>query len=152
VAVKTTIGKLGITVIILAVIVAIMGIIFLQQGISKHSLLTQALKQENITFEIDGKQTVIDDAEKAQKAGDTVREHRHSISPTYGDLLGGKNFDPTNPKQLIYAQALNLENYLYLAVASFGLVTVVLASGGFMLLTSIALGLIGFALIKISRE
>jgi hypothetical protein len=152
VAVKTTIGKLGITVIILAVIVAIMGIIFLQQGFSKHSLLTQALKQENITFEIDGKQTVIDDAEKAQKAGDTVREHRHSISPTYGDLLGGKNFDPTNPKQLIYAQALNLENYLYLAVASFGLVTVVLASGGFMLLTSIALGLIGFALIKISRE
>jgi hypothetical protein len=152
VTVKTTIGKLGITVIILAIIAAIMGIIFLQQGFSKQSLLMHALKQENITFEIDGKQTVIDSAEKAQKAGDTVREHRHSIAPTYGDLLGGKNFDPTNPKQLTYAQALNLENYLYLAVASFGLVTVVLASGGFMLLTGITLGLIGFALIKIAKE
>lgn len=149
---KTTVEKLGIAVIILAVIVAIMGIIFLQQGFSKQSLLTHAMKQENITFEIDGKQTVIDNAKKAQKAGDTVREHRHSIAPTYGDLLGGKNFDPTNPKQLTYAQALNLENYLYLAVASFGLVTVVLASGGFMLLSGIALGLIGFALINISKE
>jgi len=149
--VKTTVVKLGITIIILAVIVAIMGIIFLQQGFSKQSLLTNALKQENITFEIDGKQTVIDNAEKAQKAGDTVREHRHGIAPTYGDLLGGKNFDPTNPKQLTYAQALNLENYLYLAVASFGLVTVVLASGGFMLLTGIALGVTGFALLKIAK-
>ena len=149
---KTTVGKLGVTVIVLAVIVAIMGIIFLQQGFSKQSLLTHAMKQENITFEIDGKQTVIDNAEKAQKAGDTVREHRHSIAPTYGDLLDGKNFDPTNPKQLTYAQALNLENYLYLAVASFGLVTVVLASGVSMLLTGIALGMIGFALIKIAKE
>jgi hypothetical protein len=149
---KTTVEKLGIAVIILAVIVVIMGIIFLQQGFSKQSLLTHALKQENITFEIDGKQTIIDNAKKAQKAGDTVKEHRHSIAPTYGDLLGGKNFDPTNPKQLTYAQALNLENYLYLAVASFGLVTVVLASGGFMLLSGIALGLIGFALINISKE
>jgi hypothetical protein len=149
---KTTVGKLGVTVIVLAVIVAIMGIIFLQQGFSKQSLLTHAMKQENITFEIDGKQTVIDNAEKAQKAGDTVREHRHSIAPTYGDLLDGKNFDPTSPKQLTYAQALNLENYLYLAVASFGLVTVVLASGGSMLLTGIALGMIGFALVKIAKE
>jgi hypothetical protein len=148
---KTTVGKLGTTVIILALIIVIMGIIFLQQGFSKQSWLTNNIKQENITFEIDGKQTVIDNAEKAQKAGDTVREHRHSIAPTYGDLLGGKNFDPTNPKQLTYAQALNLENYLYLAVASFGLVTVVLASGGFMLLTGIALGMIGFALIKIAK-
>jgi hypothetical protein len=148
--VKTTVGKLGIAVIILAAIVAIMGIVFLQQGVSKQSLLTRAMEQENITFEIDGKQTVIDNADKAQKAGDTVREHRHSIAPTYGDLLGGHNFDPTDPKQLTYAQALNLENYLYLAVASFGLVTVVLASGGFMLVTAIALGIIGFALLKIA--
>ena len=149
---KTTVGKLGITVIILAVMVAIIGIIFLQQGLSKQSWLINNMKQENITLEIDGKQTVIDNAEKAQKAGDTVRGHRHGIAPTYGDLLEGKNFDPTNPKQLTYAQALNLENYLYLAVASFGLVSVVIASGSFMLLTGIALGLIVFALINITKE
>jgi hypothetical protein len=149
---KTTVGKLGVTVIVLAAIMAIIGIIFLQQGFSTQSWLTNAMRQESITFEIDGKQTVIDNAEKAQKAGDTVREHRHGIATTYGDLLGGQNFDPTDPKQLTYAQALNLENYLYLAVASFGLAKVVLASGGFMLLTGIAFGVIGFALIKIAKE
>jgi hypothetical protein len=47
---------------------------------------------------------------------------------------------------------LNLENYLYLAVSSFGIVTAVLASGGFMLLTGIALGATGFALLKIAKE
>ena len=148
---KTTVAKLGVTVIALAAIMAIIGIIFLQQGFSTQSWLTNAMRQERITFEIDGKQTVIDSAEKAQKAGDTVREHRHGIATTYGDLLGGQNFDPTDPKQLTYAQALNLENYLYLGVASFGLAKVVLASGGFMLLTGIAFGVIGFALIKIAK-
>jgi hypothetical protein len=33
-----------------------------------------------------------------------------------------------------------------------GIVTIVLASGGFMLLTGIALGATGFALIKIAKE
>src|SRR4030066_2110265 len=137
---KTTVGKLGITVIILAVMVAIIGIIFLQQGLSKQSWLINNMKQENITLDIDGKQTVIDNAEKAQKAGDTEKGHRHGIAPTYGDLLEGKNFDPTNPKQLTYAQALNLENYLYLAVVAFGLTQSVMASGVFMVVTGIALG------------
>jgi hypothetical protein len=147
-----TIGYLGIAVIVLAVVSLLMGIVFVQQGFSKQSWITDAMKQEKITFAIDGKQTVIDTAEKAEKAGDTVREHRHGISPTSGELLGGKQYDPTNPKQLTYAQALNLENYLYLAVATFGLITVVLASGVFMIINGIALGATGFALVKIARR
>jgi hypothetical protein len=146
-----TIGYLGMAVIVLSVISLVIGIVFVQQGFSKQSWITDAMKQEKITFNIDGKQTVIDSAEKAEKAGDTVREHRHNISPTYGELLGDKQFDPTNPKQLTYAQALNLENYLYLAVATFGLITVVLASGAFMIINGLALGVIGFALVKIGR-
>ncbi len=117
------IGYLGIAVIVLAVVSLVMGIVFLQQGFSKQSWMLSAMAEEKITFDIDGQKTTIDSAEKAEKAGNTVREHRHGISPTYGDLLGGKQYDPTNPKQLTYAQALNLENYLYLAVATFGLIT-----------------------------
>jgi hypothetical protein len=149
--VKKAINNLGIAIIVLAVISAIVGIAFLQQGFSKQSYLLDAMKQEKITLTIDGQQTVIDTAEKAQKAGDTVREHRHGIAPTYGDLLEGKQYDPTNPRQLTYAQALNLENYLYLAVATFGLITVVLGAGAFMVLSGIAFGLTGFALIKLAR-
>ena len=85
-----------------------------------------------------------------QAAGDVVREHRHGISPTYGDLLAGGRFDPTNPTQLSYAQALNLENYLYLAVASFGVFTVVKGVGAFMIVTGLGLGITGYGLY--SRE
>ena len=147
-----TISNVGIAIVILAVISAIVGIVFLQQGFSKQSYLPNAMKQEQITLTINDQQTVIDNAKTAQEAGDTVREHRHSIAPTYGDLLEGKQFDPTNPMQLTYAQALNLENYLYLAVATFGLVSVVLGAGAFMIVSGIAFGLTGFALIKIGKS
>jgi hypothetical protein len=92
---------------------------------------------------------VIDSAAEAQIAGDTVREHRHGIAPTYGDLLGGQQFNPTNPQQLTYAQALNLENYLYLAVLGFGVTQIALGVGGFMIIVGIALGVTGIVLFRI---
>lgn len=149
---KSTVRILAMAVIALSLISIIMGIVFLQQGFSKQSWMVGTMKEEQITFEIDGTETVIDNARKAQIAGDTVREHRHGIAPTYGDLLGGERFNPEDPRQLTYAQALNLENYLYLAVATFGLITVVLASGASMIVTGLALGLTGFALLKVSGK
>ena len=142
--------NLGIVVILFAVISLVMGVVFVQQGYAKEAYLVQAMTQEKIT--IDGVEGVIDTAQKAQLAGDTVREHRHSIAPTYGDLLEGNRFDPSNPEQLTYAQALNLENYLYLAVASFGVFTVVKATGAFMILMGFALGVTGYALLSTGRE
>lgn len=141
-------SKLGIIVIVLAVVALAMGIVFIQQGFAKEAYLVEAMRQEQI--ELQGVEGVIDTAEEAQLAGDTLREHRHGISPTYGDLLGGERFDPTNTTQLTYAQALNLENYLYLAVASFGMFTVAKATGAFMVVMALALGATGFKLMKTS--
>ncbi len=140
--------KLGIIVIVFAVISLAMGIAFVQQGFAKEAYMVEVMKQEQI--EVSGVEGIIDTAEEAQIAGDTVREHRHGIAPTYGDLLGGDHFNPTEPKQLTYAQALNLENYLYLAVASFGIFTVVKATGAFMVVVGLALGTAGFGLIRVS--
>ncbi|MFC2006146.1 hypothetical protein ACFLVG_04230, partial [Chloroflexota bacterium] len=123
---------------------------FIQQGFAKEAFLVEAMRQEQITFE--GVEGFVDSAEKAQVAGDTVREHRHGIAPTYGDLLGGDRFNPTEPRQLSYAQALNLENYLYLAVASFGVFTVVKAIGVFMIVMGLALGSTGFGLLRAVRQ
>ena len=113
---KTKVWITGIIVILIAVVSLGMGIAFLQQGFAKEAFLLDAMKGEQI--QLSGVEGVIDTPEKAQIAGDTVREHRHSIAPTYGDLLAGEKYNPTDPMQLTYAQALNLENYLYLAVAS----------------------------------
>ena len=142
------IRKLGIVVMLFAVVAIAMGIVFVQQGFSKGALITGAMMQEQI--ELDGVEGIIDTAEEAQIAGDTVREHRHGIAPTYGDLLGEGRFNPAEPEQLTYAQALNLENYLYLAVASFGVFTIAKAVGAFMLVMGLALGTAGFGLIRVS--
>jgi hypothetical protein len=147
---STKVKSLSIVVLILSVVSLAMGIVFIQQGFAKEAFLVDAMTQEQITIE--GVEGFVDSAEKAQSAGDTVREHRHGIAPTYGDLLGGERFNPTESRQLSYAQALNLENYLYLAVASFGLFTIVKVTGVFMIVVALALGSTGFGLLRVGRQ
>ncbi len=146
---------LSILVIVLGIVSIAIGGIFLQQAFAKNDLLVTAMQQEQITLGIPSEQLaegeVIDTAKEAEIAGDTVREHRHSIAPTYGDLLGGKQYDPTNLEQLTYAQALNLENYLYLAVLGFGVTQIAMGAGAFMVVTGIALGVAGVVLLRLSR-
>ena len=140
---------LSLFVMLIGAVSLIMGIVFTQQGFAKETFLVEAMAQEQITFE--GVEGIVDSASEAQIAGDTVREHRHGIAPTYGDLLGEERFDPTESRQLTYAQALNLENYLYLAVASFGLFTIVKVTGGFMVVIGLALGATGVALYRMAK-
>jgi hypothetical protein len=148
---NTKVRKLALVIIFFGVVALAIGIVFVQQGFAQESWLEQTMDQEQITMP-DGSGTIINNEATAQAAGDLVRQHRHSIAPTYGDLLGGQNFDPTDPTQLTYAQALNLENYLYLAVTAFGVFTVVKATGAFMILMGLALGTTGYALWSMGRE
>lgn len=142
-------------ILLLAVVAFVMGTVFVVQGVMRNSELKEAMRVEHITLGMEDAETegqVIDSLAEAQEAGDTIREHRRGIATSYEDLLGGGRYDPTDPKQLTYAQALNLENYLYLAVVAFGLITVTMATGGFMIVTAVALGITGVALLGVSRE
>jgi hypothetical protein len=141
---------LGLAVIILGIIGLAMGIVFVQQGFAQEAWLEQTMTQEQITMP-DGSGTIINNEATALAAGDIVREDRHKIAPTYGDLLGGGKFDPTNPTDLSYAQAMNIENYLYLAVTAFGVFTVVKATGAFMIVAGLALGATGYSLWRLGR-
>jgi len=146
--------KLAILVLTLGVVGIVFGGVFVFQGVTKSNQLKEAMRVEQITLGIEvgevEKGKLIDNAKEAQIAGDTVREHRHGIAPTYGDLLGGGRFDATDSQQLTYAQAMNLENYLYLAVMGFGLTQSVIASGAFMIVAGIALGGTGAALLRLA--
>jgi len=137
-------------VLLVGVVSMVLGIVFVQQGFAQEDFLITAMEQEQIT--IDGIDGIVDSADKALLAGNTVREHRRGIAPTYGDLLGGERYNPTDLKQLSYAQALNLENYLYLAVASLGIFTVVKATGAFMIIVGLALGGTGVVLLRLARK
>jgi hypothetical protein len=147
---------LAIMVLVLGVVAIVLGGVFIGQGIIKNKLIVDRMKVEKVTLAInpDNPQelTPIRNAADAQKAADKIASDRRAIAPTYQDLLGGGHFDPTNPKQLVYAQAMNLENYLYMAVTAFGLVQVVTASGVFMVITGLALGGTGLALNRLGRR
>ena len=146
---------LAILVLVLGIIAFVMGAAFIYQGVAKQDLIRTQMQAEKVTYllpeEEVAKGNVIDTAKEAQMAADTVKEHRHQIAPTYNDLLQGGKYDPTNPKHLTYSQAINLENYLYLGVLAFGLTTVVLGSGAFMMVTGIALGTTGMVLLGLTR-
>jgi len=126
------------------------GTAFIAVGIQKHQFLTAALDEEQITLGIDdsrlAKGEVVDTMNETQIAGDIVRQHRHEIAPTYGDLLGGDRFDPTDPEQLVYAQAMNIENYLYLATNSFGVTYLTMGIGAALLAIGVALIALAFVL------
>ena len=134
---------------------AVAGGVFIFQGFEKNDFLVSAMKQEKITLGLTTEQIqqgqIVDNAAAAQAAADKIREDRHSIAPTYNDLLGGEQFDPSNPKEITYMQALNLENYLYMAVLSFGVVQIAEGAGAFMVITGIVgiiTGLIFYFLLK----
>jgi len=148
---NTRIRNLSLIIIVLGVVALAMGIVFVQQGFAKESWLIRATEQEQIAMP--GEEGVIvNSAKTAEAAADVVREHRRSIAPTYGDLLGGERFNPSDLSQLSYAQAMNIENYLYLAVTAFGVFMVVKAAGAFMIVTGLALGTTGYVLWNTARK
>jgi hypothetical protein len=149
--------NLGILVVVLGVAAMVIGGVFITEGIAKNNLIVDRMKVEKVSLALDpnnpGVYTQINNASDAQKAADTIAEHRRAIAPSYQDLLnqGNGRFDPTNPTDLTYAQAMNLENYLYMAVTAFGLIQVTMASGAFMVITGLAIGGTGLALYRIGR-
>jgi hypothetical protein len=141
---------LWIVVLSLSVAAFALGVVFIVQGVTKADWMEDAMRIEQVTLGLDetaiANGELIDSAGEAQAAGDVVREHRRGIASTYDELLGEGHFDPTNPEHLSYAQALNMENYLYLAVLGFGVTQMLIGSGVFMLVTAAALGGTGLVL------
>ncbi len=145
--------SLAILIMLLGLVAIVIGGVFIGQGIAKNDLIVDRMEIEKVTLALDPDNpdvyTQITDITSAQDAADIIAEHRRGIAPTYQELLAGGRYDPTNPQHLSYAQAMNLENYLYLAVAAFGLVQVALASGAFMVVTGLALGGTGWVILRI---
>jgi hypothetical protein len=143
-------------VLILGVVSVAIGIAFIVEAQAKNNYMKDAMRQEQITLGLDedaiARGAIVDSGGEAEKAGDTIRGHRRGIAATYNELLDGGGFDPTNPTHVTYMQALNLENYLYLAVLGFGLTTVVTVSGIFMIIAGFALAGTGVALRHLARR
>ncbi len=147
---------LAILVLLLGVAGIVIGLVFITQSVQKSNWMTQAMRSENVTLGLTEAQIkngeVVDTAREAQAAADTIREHRHNIAPSYNALLAGGQYDPTNPKHLTYSQAINMENYLYLAVLGFGVTTEIIGTGVFMIISGLALCATGAVLLGVVRK
>ncbi|MGD0794915.1 MAG: hypothetical protein ABR958_04900 [Dehalococcoidales bacterium] len=150
------IRQLALIVAVLGVIGVAVGGVFIWQGIAKNNLIVDRMKIEKVSLAVDPKNpkqlTQVTDAASAQKVADKIAADRRAIAPTYQDMLAGGRFDPTNPKEVSYAQAMNLENYLYMAVMAFGLTQSVMGSGAYMVVTGLAVILIGLALFRFGGQ
>jgi hypothetical protein len=149
-----TIKTLAIVILVLGAAGVILGGVFIGLGMSSDRQLKANMRAENVNMGIvdpNLKTDLVDTLSEAMQAGDKIRQDRHQIAPNYDTLLGGGRFDPTNPKQLSYAQAMNLENYLYLAVVAFGLTQAMMGTGAFMILTGLATGATGIVLLRLSK-
>ena len=151
---------IGIAVIGLGIAAIVMGVAFVVEGVSKANYIKAEMRAEQVSLaslgvEVADPNDFIDSAAEAQKAADIVKEHRLSIAPTYADLMALSptgRYNPDIPQHLSYNQAMNLENYLYLGVASLGLTTVTIVSGIFMMVTGLGLSLIGFAVQRLAKK
>ena len=146
-----------------AVIVLLLGIVglgvggaFVGVGFAKNNQITTYLRAEKVTLGLStedvAKGEVVDSLSTAQAAAEMLTKHRLSLAPTYNDMLAGKPFDPTNVKELTYAQAMNLQTNIYTAVLAFGLAQSIMANGAFMLATGVAFIVIGIILFRFARK
>jgi hypothetical protein len=145
---------IGIAVIGLGIAALVMGVAFVVEGQSKADYIKEQMRAA-LGIEGATEGNIIDSAAEAEKVANVVKEHRLSIAPTYADLMAMSptgRYDPTIKAHLSYNQAMNLENYLYLGVASLGLTTVTIISGIFMMVTGLGLSLIGFAVQRLAKK
>lgn len=147
---STVTRYLWIMVLCLSVAAFALGVIFIVQGVTKADWMADAMRIEQVTLGLDetavAEGELVDSAAEAQASGDILREHRRGIALTYNELLGGGRYNASNTEHLTYAQALNMENYVYLAVLGFGVTQMLIGIGVFMLVTAAALGGTGLVL------
>ncbi|OGO18271.1 MAG: hypothetical protein A2Z15_03510 [Chloroflexi bacterium RBG_16_50_11] len=147
---------LALLVLVAGVAAVVIGGVFISQGIAKNNIIVDRMNVEKVSIALDPENpnvfTAVNDSADAQAAADIIATHRRNIAPTYQDLLKGGRFNSANTTHLTYAQAMNLENYLYMAVTAFGLIQVTIANGAFMIIIGLAIGGAGFALYRVAGK
>lgn len=139
--------KLGMVVLLLGIVALVIGVVFIGQGIVKNNMITQAMQMEKITYggseEIEG---FIDTATEAQLMATTLMEHRMEDYGIYSEL------DREDPGRAAILNAMTMENSLNLAQLGYGVVTVVIVSGIFMVIMGIAVSSTGLALYRLGGK
>ncbi len=156
---KNKLRLVSMLVVVLGIISLVMGAAFIGMAVQKNNYLVSSLQAQKVTLGLTqdqiAKGDVVDNAQDAQNAADTLAQHLQKIAPTYADLMAknktGK-YDPTDPNNLTYTQGLNMENSFNLVVLGFGVIQETMATGGALMLIGLAVGATGLVLFKLSKK
>lgn len=134
-------------IIVLSVVVIVCGAVSIALGHTNATDVADRLKQEKVSLQVFDESApadaVVTNATQARAAADILNEHRKGIAPTYSDLLGGKRFDATNPKQVTYVVGMALEGQMNMAALAFGLTTVLTFFGAVLIIIGVVLLIVG---------
>ncbi len=137
---------LTVLVLLIAIASLAVGSVFVFMGFSKQNEVKANLEAEKVSYNLTDDKTAspkpIESMAELEKLASTLKMHRDSMAPSYSELTA-KNpdhkFDPTNPLNLSYAQGMNLENSVLIAVLSFGMTWMMIGVGAFMIIVGLAL-------------
>ena len=133
----------------------VIGIVFIVQSVSVKALVTEGLAAEGQTSQLpkEGEKgyfegNVVDTAKEATAVAEYLLGHMHGDDGTdrYNTLERG------SAERASYLDGLSLVTSLNLAVLGFGVTTIALGAGIFMLITGIAVGGAGFGLYRLSER
>jgi hypothetical protein len=149
----------------LATIVMLLGVVGLAIGgafigisLQKNNFLVDQLRAQQITLGLSADQVaagqLVDTAQEAQVAADTLASHLSNIAATYNDLMAANpsgRYDPSNPENLTYTAGLNMENSLNMVVLGFGVIQQTEATGATLAVLGVSILLIGVVLFRKNR-
>lgn len=139
-------------VILLGVVSLVLGTVFIVQGSSVQASISEELRTEKVTLGLPTEDqegyiegNVADTAKEAQVAQDILEEHLRDSYGTYGDT------ERDSPERTSYLDGTTLRNSLNLGIMGFGVSTVIIVNGVFMIIVGIALGLAGLLFLRSAR-
>jgi hypothetical protein len=139
---------IGMIVLLLGLVCLVIGGVFIWQGFSVRGQIADGLLDEQITTGIpkegdegyDSNNKYVDTAAEAQAAHDTILSHMREDPGRYGDT------ERDSPERAAYVDGITLRNSLTIAVMGFGISTMALGIGVFMIITGVAFGGTGLVL------
>jgi hypothetical protein len=138
-------------VLIVGVASLVLGSVFIVQANTTSADIREGLVGENVTLGLPTDENgsvngnVVDTTPELKTAQNILLEHMRDNYGTYGNTTSGSS------ERTSYLDGLTLMNSMYIATMGYGVTTVILAVGVFMIIVGLALGATGVLFLRPAR-
>jgi len=139
---------MAIGILLVGVVSLVLGSVFIAQATGTSAEIKAGLIGENVTLGLPTDENgstngnVVDTTPELEAAQAVLLQHMRDSYGTYGETERG------SAERTSYLDGLTLMNSMYIATMGYGVTTVILAIGVFMIIVGLALGATGFVLLR----